>query len=327
MNRDALAVLSQQLVVMLAEALPRLSTDWWREQVIEKLTFQQQGVIQAAGITDLVQLDLAALLRVLDQNWHEIAVNRAMPVAVRNWVKEAQTIRNRWAHAPTTGLPSEDVYRDLDTIERLALALGTPESDLTPLRGMKTETLATLAGNPLPVAAMMATTANQLSGAHQPGAMVSLKAKPAVTGAIITYLPGDPEDRYQVFHDGGVTTYYASQLEAIAATPARPSVPPLALHAALSAMQLRHPSTGSLYSLFASRINFVPYQFRPVLKLIQADRPRLLIADEVGVGKSIEAGLILKELQARREIRAVLVMCLKPLVVERKWLEELMRFV
>jgi len=50
----------------------------------------------------------------------------------------------------------------------------------------------------------------------------------------------------------------------------------------------------------------VPYQFRPVLKLIQSDRPRLLIADEVGVGKTIEAGLILKELQARRELRSVL---------------------
>jgi ATP-dependent helicase HepA len=63
-----------------------------------------------------------------------------------------------------------------------------------------------------------------------------------------------------------------------------------------------------------------------VLKLIQADRPRLLIADEVGVGKTIEAGLILKELQARRDIRSVLVICPKPLVAERKWLEELKRF-
>ena len=34
----------------------------------------------------------------------------------------------------------------------------------------------------------------------------------------------------------------------------------------------------------------------------------------------IEAGLILKELQARRELKSVLVICPKPLVAERKWL-------
>jgi hypothetical protein len=44
------------------------------------------------------------------------------------------------------------------------------------------------------------------------------------------------------------------------------------------------------------------------------------------VGKTIEAGLILKELQARRELRSVLVICPKPLIAERKWMEELKRF-
>ena len=107
---------------------------------------------------------------------------------------------------------------------------------------------------------------------------------------------------------------------------ATPAVDVATLHAALTSLQLCHPSTSSLYSLFASRIHFVPYQFRPVLKLIQSDRPRLLIADEVGVGKTIEAGLILKELQARRELRSVLVICPKALVAERKWMEELKRF-
>ena len=63
-----------------------------------------------------------------------------------------------------------------------------------------------------------------------------------------------------------------------------------------------------------------------MLKLLRADRPRLLIADDVGVGKTIEAGLILKELQARTEIKSVLILCPKPLVAEGKWRIEMKRF-
>ena len=70
----------------------------------------------------------------------------------------------------------------------------------------------------------------------------------------------------------------------------------------------------------------VPYQYRPVVRLIRADRPRLLIADEVGVGKTIEAGLIVKELRARTDISSVLVICPKALVTERKWFVEMKRF-
>jgi ATP-dependent helicase HepA len=98
------------------------------------------------------------------------------------------------------------------------------------------------------------------------------------------------------------------------------------LRAALTATQLARPSAKHLYSLGSSRIQFIPYQYRPVMKLIRSDRPRLLIADEVGVGKTIEAGLIIKELQARREIQSVLIICPKPLVTERKWLDEMKRF-
>jgi SNF2 family DNA or RNA helicase len=58
--------------------------------------------------------------------------------------------------------------------------------------------------------------------------------------------------------------------------------------------------------------------------LLRADRPRLLIADEVGVGKTIEAGLILKELQARQRLENVLIVCPKALVT--KWRAEMRRF-
>jgi ATP-dependent helicase HepA len=63
-----------------------------------------------------------------------------------------------------------------------------------------------------------------------------------------------------------------------------------------------------------------------VLKFIRSDRPRLLIADSLGVGKTIEAGLILRELQARRNIRRVLIACPRPLVTEEKWRREMKRF-
>jgi SNF2 family DNA or RNA helicase len=63
-----------------------------------------------------------------------------------------------------------------------------------------------------------------------------------------------------------------------------------------------------------------------VLKLVQSDRPRLLIADDVGVGRTIEAGLVIKELQARQQVDSVLIVCPKPLVTENKWHDELRRF-
>jgi ERCC4-related helicase len=82
----------------------------------------------------------------------------------------------------------------------------------------------------------------------------------------------------------------------------------------------------NLFSLNAARVDFIPYQFRPVLRFIRADRPRMLIADSVGVGKTIEAGLILRELQARKDVRSILIICPKPLVTEKKWLNEMKRF-
>ncbi|SCG72856.1 Helicase conserved C-terminal domain-containing protein [Micromonospora echinaurantiaca] len=94
--------------------------------------------------------------------------------------------------------------------------------------------------------------------------------------------------------------------------------------ARLIAARLSHPLTDHVYSLRAARIKYVPFQFRPLLRLARADEPRLLIADDVGVGKTIEAGLIMKELAARQPLDHVLVLCPKALTV--KWREEMRRF-
>ena len=55
------------------------------------------------------------------------------------------------------------------------------------------------------------------------------------------------------------------------------------------------------------RLRLEPYQLVPVLRAIRMSRPRLLLADGVGLGKTIQAGLILTELVARRVAHRILI--------------------
>ena len=66
---------------------------------------------------------------------------------------------------------------------------------------------------------------------------------------------------------------------------------------------------------------FYPHQFKPVLKLVSSTGGRILIADEVGLGKTIEAIYVWKELQARFGCRRLLVVC--PSMLQQKWQTEL----
>jgi len=326
MESQVLIALTRQLTSILNNWLSKNTDNWWQLAVLDKLTFQQQAYAKNYGINSLEQLDLAAILRIVDQNWFELSQYLNLARDDRNWLKEAQSIRNRWAHAPAAGLDVEMLYRDLDTIERLQKAFGAQTDDLACVQGEKQKTLSKISNNKGDGLELKKTNQSELISLFKLGDVIRLKADSIVTGAIVGQEPGSTENRYQVFHDGSVNTYYESQIELADIPNDKLTVDSKGLHAALSALQLRHPSTHHLYSLFASRIQFIPYQFRPVIKLIQADRPRMLIADEVGVGKTIEAGLILKELQARSDIKSVLVICPKPLVAERKWQEEMKRF-
>jgi uncharacterized protein YuzE len=159
------------------------------------------------------------------------------------------------------------------------------------------------------------------------GDVVSLRSDPSILLPIIELITAGAERRYKVFQNNSRATYYESQLQP-ATVPAANEIALSVqdLHAHLTSLHILSPSTANLFSLRSGRVDFVPYQYRPVLKLIRADQPRLLIADEVGVGKTIEAGLIIKELRARMELSSVLVICPKALVAERKWATEMKRF-
>jgi superfamily II DNA or RNA helicase len=89
----------------------------------------------------------------------------------------------------------------------------------------------------------------------------------------------------------------------------------------LSLVKLDNPLTDTIYSYLSSKTVFRPYQFRPILRLLGSSHQRLLIADEVGLGKTIEAGLVWTELDQRDPVRRALVVC--PANLVHKWQSEM----
>ncbi|CAN7565399.1 SNF2-related protein [Variovorax sp. LjRoot178] len=76
-----------------------------------------------------------------------------------------------------------------------------------------------------------------------------------------------------------------------------------------------------VYSMGVTNTDFYPHQYRPLLTLLESPADGLLIADEVGLGKTVEAGLIWTELRAREDMRRLLIVC--PAMLTDKWQEEL----
>jgi SNF2 family DNA or RNA helicase len=72
---------------------------------------------------------------------------------------------------------------------------------------------------------------------------------------------------------------------------------------------------------FFGAVQVDDFQLVPLLKALQMPRVSLLLADDVGLGKTVEAGLILTELLIRRRVRRVLI--LTPASLSQQWQREM----
>lgn len=72
---------------------------------------------------------------------------------------------------------------------------------------------------------------------------------------------------------------------------------------------------------FRAGIRLDPYQLLPLSKALKLPRVNLLIADDVGLGKTIEAGLVLREMLLRRRVDYVIVSA--PAAMTAQWQDEL----
>lgn len=333
---DYLHKAAKSLATWLNGMLPRSGDSWWDECVISNLSFNQREQVTRQNIQKLDDFDLAALLRITDKSWYVMRGYAYLPTTERETIRDMITVRNDWAHV-SASLPGKDtIINDILILIRFfrqmnqeGLVPGLEEFkgkiERPDLYIQETEEKATAEQTNIPETD---NTESEPAADHaiEERSMVYIVGSPDTKGMVFSVTSLGDTKKYEVFVDGSIRTYYEGQIALVEEKQDFDWVSSEMMRSYLSAYQINNPSAGNLYSLNAARIDFVPYQFRPALKLIKADEPRILIADSVGVGKTIEAGLIIKELQARSDLENIMIICPKPLVADRKWENEMKRF-
>jgi len=188
----------------------------------------------------------------------------------------------------------------------------------------------------------------QSASAHLPevGSLVNVRgARWTVTDVETQALPrssadeGRPELQHAVTMQSVEEDYYGRELAVIwELEPARSVIHEQGLPTALSAEQFDAPhtfaayldalrwgaltsaDTSTLQAPFRSSASVEAYQLEPLRRAIESPRANMLLADDVGLGKTIEAGLVVQELLLRHRARSVIVVCPAGLVI--KWQEE-----
>ena len=85
--------------------------------------------------------------------------------------------------------------------------------------------------------------------------------------------------------------------------------------------KLKNETAGGLLSSLASGVIPLPHQLHVLNRVMERNTIRYILADEVGLGKTIEAGMVIKELKARGLIQRILVVCPTGLVTQ--WASEM----
>ena len=165
----------------------------------------------------------------------------------------------------------------------------------------------------------------------KPGDKVRKKANPSRVGVLTSETSGSAARlRYLVVFPDGEEFVLAESLEVVAG---KSTLDPFDcitngrfgrvpdLRGAITFYRLSGKLANLIYSLNTTNTQFLPYQFKPVMQFLDSPSNGLLIADEVGLGKTIEAGLIWTELRARQDARRMLVVC--PAMLREKWKMEL----
>jgi superfamily II DNA or RNA helicase len=126
---------------------------------------------------------------------------------------------------------------------------------------------------------------------------------------------------YRVFSPEENETYLVQE-ELVPIERARSDSKEKITYKALAAKMAHTIASGELlFSMLESNIQPLPHQYYALERALSKEKVRYLLADEVGLGKTIEAGLIIRELKLRGLIKRILIIAPKGLIIQ--WLQEM----
>ncbi|HQZ69579.1 MAG TPA: DEAD/DEAH box helicase, partial [Planctomycetaceae bacterium] len=153
-----------------------------------------------------------------------------------------------------------------------------------------------------------------------------MKTKTAATNLLFDATPGkdiidDSAHARTSFSPGGIPIRFRTDLSEFSPTNNLATREQLQLHLTHARLQLLRGFDELLCLEGLTGVEHLPHQIETVRKVMRRFRGRVLLADEVGLGKTIEACLLLREYLLRRLIKRVLILVPNPLVSQ--WHEEL----
>lgn len=115
------------------------------------------------------------------------------------------------------------------------------------------------------------------------GDKVCLAIDNSVVGVVISVIPStEAVTRYQVFHDAtNMAIYFENQLLLVTNSHGSKRLSLQDFLGVYAAQKLRINSASTMFTLNSGNIKFIPFQFRPLARMLNAEHPRILIADEV----------------------------------------------
>ncbi|GHV27569.1 hypothetical protein AGMMS4952_09480 [Spirochaetia bacterium] len=124
---ENLHALNKPLADLLNELLPSLSPDWWRICVIGKIDEQDVRIITRRGITELNELDMGVLLKILLHNWQDLSnmYKDRFDSRKEKLARNVREIRNFTAHPSEADVASADFIMYFERLQKFADFIGT----------------------------------------------------------------------------------------------------------------------------------------------------------------------------------------------------------